>query len=85
MGRSLLTIAAKWGLPPMEFVPGNLTKDGMHYHMPEEQRIDIYQGLSDFITAAWRHASKTPIVALCKETRAIREALGLTHSHCNCE
>ncbi|MBN2271255.1 MAG: hypothetical protein JXN61_11615 [Sedimentisphaerales bacterium] len=85
MGRSLLTIAAKWGLPPMEFVPGNLSKDGMHYHLPDEQRVDIYQHLSDFITAAWQHTGNAPVVALCKETKTIREALGVTHSHCNCE
>ena len=85
MGRSLLTIAAKWGLPPMEFIPGELHKDGMHYHLPDEQRIDIYRQLSDFITMAWQRSGHQPIIALCKETRTIREALGMTHSHCNCE
>ena len=85
MGRSLLTIADRWGLPPMEFAPGTLTKDGMHYHLPDEQRIDIYRRLMDFIKSSWEHAGHTPIVALCKETRTIREALGMTHSHCNCE
>ena len=85
MGMSLLTIAAKWGLPPMEWVPGELTKDGMHYHIPEEQRFDIYRQLISFIKSAWRKAGSIPIVALCKETRSVREALGINHSHCNCE
>lgn len=85
MRRSLLTIAAKWGLPPTEFIPGKLHKDGMHYHLPEEQRIGIYQQLSGFVKTAWRDAGQAPIVALCKETKVIREALGITHSHCNCE
>jgi DNA repair photolyase len=53
MGRSLLTIAAKWGQLAMEFIPGDLTKDGMHYHMPEQLRIDIYQQLRKFIESAW--------------------------------
>lgn len=85
MGRSLLTIATKWGLPQMEFIPGNLHKDGMHYHLPDEQRIDIYCKLSDFIATVWQRIGRAPIVALCKETKAIRDALGITHSHCNCE
>jgi DNA repair photolyase len=85
MGRSLLTLAAKWGLPTMEFDPGKLTKDGMHYHLPDEQRIEIYRQLVDFIRSAWEHTGHTPIVALCKETKTVRETLGVTHSHCNCE
>jgi len=85
MGRSLLTIAERWGLPRMEFTPGRLTKDGMHYHFPDEQRIDIYRRLVGFIRSSWEHKSQNPIVALCKETSTIREALNITHSHCNCE
>ena len=85
MGRSLLTIAAKWGIPPMEFIPGKLHKDGMHFHLPDEQRIDIYRQLSDFVKTAWQHTDHIPIIALCKETKVIRDTLGVTHSHCNCE
>jgi hypothetical protein len=85
MGRSLLTIADQWGLPPMQFVPGKLAKDGMHYHLPDDQRIDIYRQLMGFIRAAWDHTGHAPIIALCKETKSIRAALGVTHSHCNCE
>jgi len=85
MGRSLLTVAEKWGLRAMEFVPGNLTKDGMHYHIPERQRIDIYRLLIGFIKSAWQESGAIPITALCKETRSIREALQINHNHCNCE
>jgi len=85
MGRSLLTIAKKWGLPPMEFLPGELTKDGMHYHIPEGQRVDIYRQLVTFIRSAWQPTGAVPIIALCKETRSIREALHINHNHCNCE
>jgi DNA repair photolyase len=85
MGRSLLTIANKWGLPAMEFVPGELTKDGMHHHMPNGQRIDIYRQLIGFIQSAWQPTGTVPIIALCKETGSIRKALNINHSHCNCE
>ena len=85
MGRSLLTMAARWGLPAMEFTPGKLAKDGMHYHLPDDQRIDIYRQLMGFIRAAWNHTGHAPIIALCKETKGIRAALDITHSHCNCE
>jgi spore photoproduct lyase len=85
MGRGLLTMAAKWGLPPTEFVPGTLIKDGMHYHLPAEQRIGIYRQIMDFIGSAWARAGHTPIIALCKETRGVRDHLGISHDHCNCE
>jgi DNA repair photolyase len=85
MGRSLLTIAARWGLPPMEFAPGRLAKDGMHYHLPDDQRIGIYEQLISFIRAAWDPTGHVPIIALCKETKTIRAALQIDHHHCNCE
>jgi hypothetical protein len=69
----------------MEFDSGKLTKDGMHYHFVDAQRIGIYRELMDFIGSAWEHTGQTPIIALCKETKGIRAALGVTHSHCNCE
>jgi len=83
MGRSLLPIAAKWGLSPMEWAPKELSKEGMHYHI--HGRLDIYRQLMSFIKSAWRQAETTPVVALCKETRFTREALGINHNHCNCE
>lgn len=85
MGRSLLTIARKWGLPPMEWTPPDLTKDGMHYHIDEPRRIEIYRQLIGFISDAWLQSGSRPIVALCKESTAVRTAVGITHDHCNCE
>lgn len=42
MGRSLLSIARKWGLPAMEWTPKqSLSKDGMHYHLPKELKVKI--------------------------------------------
>ena len=85
MGRSLLTIAGSWGLPPMEWLPGKLGKDGMHYHIHEVERIKIYAKLKDYIESAWLHSGSVPIVALCKETKTVRAEVGITHNHCNCE
>ena len=85
MGKSLLTIADRWGLPRMDFTPGRLMKDGMHYHLPDVQRIEIYRRLIGFIKLSWARTRRIPIIALCKETRSIREALNITHGHCNCE
>jgi len=85
MGRSLLTIARKWGLPPMEWTPPDLTKDGVHYHIDESERIEIYLKLTGFISDACRQSGSRPIVALCKESTAVRTAVGITHDHCNCE
>ena len=56
MGRLLLTISSKWGLPPMEWGPSELHKDGMNYHMPEAQRIIIYKTLKRIIHKAWNQA-----------------------------
>jgi DNA repair photolyase len=85
MGRSLLTIAAKWGLPRLEWTPPRLTKDGMHYHIDEVERIAIYRQLADSISVAWGKHGSVPIISLCKESRAVREAVGIVHNHCNCE
>ena len=85
MGRSLLTIGEKWGLPPMEWTPPKLSKDGMHYHIEEAQRIEIYRYLKECVNDAWKDQESAPIVALCKESRQVRAAVGLSHDHCNCE
>ena len=84
MGRSLSTISEKWGLPPMEWIPPKLTKDGMHYHIEEAQRIEIYQYLRGCVGRAWQGEAPPPIVALCKESKQVRMAAGLNHDHCNC-
>jgi len=85
MGKSLLTMAAKWGLPPMECTPPELSKDGMHFHINMAQRIDIYRQLKDLIKTAWNKSGSKPIVALCKESHTVRSAVGIDHNHCNCE
>ena len=81
---TLHTFARGWGLPRMEWEPAGLEKDGMHYHMSVAKRIEIYKALAAAIAAAWRGRDKVPIVALCKEPRTIRQAVGLDHDMCNC-
>ena len=85
VGRSLLSMAEKWGLPPVEFAPAKLIKDGSHYHLAEEQRIYIYRQLIKLIETAWEKSGSVPIAALCKESSNIRKVLGIEHTHCNCE
>ncbi len=35
-------MAAGWGLPPMEWLPEKLEKNGMHAHVSQKERIEIY-------------------------------------------
>jgi len=81
---TLHTFAEGWGLPRMEWTPTDLEKDGMHYHMSVARRTEIYGALAAAISDAWQGRGKAPIVALCKEPRAIRQAVGLDHDTCNC-
>jgi len=67
------------------FVLPKLSKDGVHYHMERAERIETYQHLNNTIQAAWRSQMYGPVVALCKESKQVRTAVGLNHDHCNCE
>ena len=81
---SLQTFITRWGLPPMEWKPPGLEKDGMHYHMSVEHRVEIYTFMAAAICDAWRDHGGAPIVALCKEPRCVRKEVGLDHDMCNC-
>jgi DNA repair photolyase len=85
MARSLSTIAAKWGLPEVEWELPELSKDGSHYHLPGRLRADIYEFMKGAIASAWHGTGHQPIIALCKESRTMRQAVGLLHDRCNCE
>lgn len=85
MGKSLLTMAAKWGLPTMEWARADLIKDGSHYHLPAEDRVAIYCKLVKLIKSGWKGRGPVPIIALCKETHPVRAASKIEHTHCNCE
>ncbi|MBM4045891.1 MAG: hypothetical protein FJ279_12305 [Planctomycetes bacterium] len=83
--RTLTTFASGWGLPPMEWKPTGLEKDGDHYHIPLERRIGIYAFLRTAIQDAWGGTGRIPVIALCKEPRLVRREVGLDHDMCNCE
>lgn len=85
MGKSLEAFHKGWGLLPKEWTPPEMVKDVEHYHLPEEQRVQIYQQIIMFVKTAWRPTGSVPALALCKEPRRIRSAVGLDHKHCNCE
>ena len=82
--RSLHSMARNWGLPAMEWKPSSFEKEGMHYHIPAQERASIYRQIVDFIKEAWTGTGHVPGIALCKETLAVREEVGLNHDRCNC-
>ncbi len=72
----------RWGLPAMEWQPGDneLTQDGTHRHLPEARRIEIYKKVRDIIQREFPRGR----VSLCKETHTVRKALALCNADCNC-
>jgi hypothetical protein len=82
--RSVRTMARQWGLPELEWLPDELVKEGMHYHVPRAERIAVYRTIRDLVADAWKGADRPPIVALCKEPLEVRRGLGLVHDLCNC-
>ncbi|MAD80302.1 MAG: hypothetical protein CMJ50_05575 [Planctomycetaceae bacterium] len=70
----------KWGLPPMEWEPTELSKEGTHFHVPEDERIAIYRIVTD-LSRKYLPDSR---VSLCKETHSVRKAVGLCNADCNC-
>ena len=69
-----------WGLPAMEWEPGNLEKEGTHFHVPEKERAEIYRT----VTAISRRYLPESRVSLCKETNSVRKQLQLCNADCNC-
>jgi len=70
----------RWGVPPMDFSPGPLRRDGTHWHLPGSERIEIYR----FVAGLCRRYFPASIVSLCKETGHVRGATGLASPSCNC-
>lgn len=70
----------RWGLPPMEWVPPELSKEGTHRHLPEDHRIEAYTTIKSMLG---RTMPDTP-VSLCKETHTVRKETGLCGANCNC-
>lgn len=72
----------RWGLLPMEWHPqdNELVKDGTHWHISEQRRIDIYTKMQKIIQRAF----STARISLCKETHSVRRAVSMCNSDCNC-
>lgn len=83
--KSLATFSAKWGLPPMEWTPTGLEKDGMHRHLPAPDRQNIYSTMKRLIDKAWKGSGHIPLVGICKESKKIHKAVGSKPGQCNCE
>ena len=76
---------AKWGLPAPEYEPGELVEDGTHWHLPTAARAEIYRTVSEMIQQVWTERGRpAPVVALCKESHALRRAVGLNNASCAC-
>jgi len=71
---------AKWGLPPMEWEPPALAREGTHRHVPRMERVVAYRKIAACLRTALPHSA----IALCKETNATRQETGLRGSCCNC-
>lgn len=72
--------AEKWGIPPMDWDPPDLDKQGSHYHLPHERRKEIYAVIIPMIQNYFPETK----VALCKETHTLRRELGICNAACNC-
>lgn len=72
----------RWGLPPMEWQPGDneMEKDGTHRHLSVERRVQIYRAMTDVIQREFLTAR----VSLCKETHEVRKLVSLCNADCNC-
>jgi hypothetical protein len=75
----------KWGLPAPEFdwrMFGGLSKEGTHFRMPEEKRIEVYSSIANMIKRTW--PVFYPKISLCKETHSVTRSTGLGTTQCNC-
>lgn len=70
----------KWGLPPMEWEPPLLSKEGTHRRVLRRERVLAYAE----IAACLRKALPQSAISLCKETNVSRRETGLCGSCCNC-
>ena len=70
----------KWGLPAMEWEPSAVAKEGTHLHVPESDRVKVYEVVRDLC----REHLPDSRVSLCKETHAVRKQLRMCNADCNC-
>jgi hypothetical protein len=69
-----------WRIPEMEWKPRRVSRDGTHWHMSADKRIAVYRTVADHCKKYFPHT----ITSICKETRQVRQATGLTSPSCNC-
>lgn len=69
-----------WRVPDMEWKPRRLGRDGTHWHIPADERVVVYRKVGDICAAYFPRT----ITSICKETRQVRRATGLTSPSCNC-
>jgi len=69
-----------WGLPAMECEPKNMVKAGTHFHLPDTERLLIYDTVAN-LCRKYFPGSK---IALCKETHQVRRQAKLCNADCNC-
>lgn len=69
-----------WRIPEMEWKPRWVGRDGTHWHISTDERISVYSTVADHCKKYFPHA----ITSICKETRQVRQATGLTSPSCNC-
>lgn len=74
----------KWGLLEPEFELDQLEKTGTHRHLPENNRIAIYDQVQNLIIRSWERKNQRPLVSLCKETVNVRKNTKLINDKCNC-
>lgn len=72
----------RWGLPPMEWEPEGMTKEGSHRHVPADERREVYRAVIRIIEETpWK---AKPGIELCKETHELRREVGIKGCSCNC-
>ena len=69
-----------WGLPPLEWEPPTMVKQGTHYRVPEAERLKVYRTVR---TLCCKYVP-TARIGACKETYSVRQALRLCKGVCNC-
>lgn len=84
--RSLLTFAKNWGIQPMDWTPPEkMVKCGLYWHLPADECRKIYLTMKDLIDKAWKGRTYMPKIGVCRESKAIHQAVGTKPGQCNCE
>ena len=69
-----------WGVPPMDWRPKPLVRDGTHWRPPASSRVEMYRRVASICS---QYLPSVPL-SLCKETQTVRRLSGLCSQLCNC-